>query len=217
MMLSHPLLDAPIMLREGKPFVLVIENPLALRNTVHFFKENDPQLVLSEDFNPIDLAKTAEFTDNIFDVDFASKKIITKLNAEAETLFAQYPNETANVFSTLNALGDFLASGLDVPAKFSFVHDADKIIKLLNFTIDTADMSLPEQLLIYMDICRKFLQKKLFVFLNLKFYLTEEELLLFYQNIAYENFRVLLLESHSGTQYPAWEESCIIDRDLCII
>lgn len=217
MMLSHPLLDAPVMLREGKPFVLVIENPLALRNTVHFFKENDPQLVLSKDFNPIDLAKTAEFTDNIFDVDFASKKIAAKLNAEVETLFAQYPNETANIFSTLNALGDFLASTLDVPAKFSFVQDADKIIKLLNFTIDTADMSLPEQLLIYMDICRKFLQKELFVFLNLKSYLTEEELLLFYQNIAYENFRVLLLESHSGTHYPTWEESCIIDRDLCII
>lgn len=217
MMLAHPLLENPIEIKEGKIYILVIENPIAMRNTVCMFKEYDSRIVLSEDFQPVDIEKNIEFMDNIFGINFDSKSISAKIDAELENLSLEYPTETTEIVSLLNDFGAFLTTNVDFPVKFSFVQETSKLIKMLNFGVDTEDISMPEKILLYMELCRRFFRKKLFVFLNLKHFLSKEELVLFYKNIEYEKFCVLLLESTVGKNIAKSEEVLIIDDDLCII
>lgn len=212
-----PLLDEPIKLTEGKIKVVVIENPVALRNLVQSIKESNSKIVLSDNFKPVELLKYMEFISDIFDVDFVSKNISSKINSEVNSLSLEYHNEINEVYGALNSFGQLVTSSLDFPASFSFVQEPDKITKLLNFAVDTDGVELPEKVLEYMNIYRRFFKKKVFAFLNLKCFLSYEELIPFYKNIAYEGYRVLLIESHEHNRIDEFEDVIVIDNDLCII
>lgn len=213
----HPLLEEAININEGEAVTLVLENPIALRNTVNGIANASPELVLSEKFSPIEISKYAEFITDICGVDFTSKKILTKLANTAESLSEDFPNETISLINTLNDYGDFISEKFDYPVKFSFAENAEKLIKLLNFTIDDENIPFPENLLTYMELCRDFFGKKLFILLNFKSFVSDSEFQLFCRNVAYESFRVLMLEAYDCEKSFENEKKIIIDNDLCII
>lgn len=217
MRLSHYLLEEPIVLDEGKIKTIVIENPIALRTTIQSLTENGSKLILSEDFKPLDISENLEFISNVFEVDFASRSILTKINNEINDICAGHHQEFLKLCESLNSFGNLLSSSVEIPTKFSYVEDPDKIVKLLNFNIDTDGMTIAESILEYMNICRRFFNKKVFVFLHIKSFLTSKELELMFKNIAYERYRVLLIESHNYIPVADYEDVCIIDNDLCII
>lgn len=214
---SHPLLEKAITLKEGEVVTLVMENPVALRNTVYGFKNENSTLVLSEDYIPVEMVKHVELIDNVFEVDFASKKIATKLNHETELVVSEYPQETISLIDTLNRYAELLADTLDYPVQFSMVENMEKVIKLLEFSIDSEEMSIPERILTYMGICRRFFAKKIFVLLNFKGVISDEEFELFCRNIEYEKFCVLILESYDHNRGAEQEKKIIIDHDLCVV
>ena len=51
--------------------------------------------------------------------------------------------------------------------------------------------------------------------MNLKAFLSENEITLFYQSVFYEKLSVLLLESGQKETVRPYEEVRIIDKDLC--
>lgn len=213
----HTLLDKPLCINEGEALTLVIENPVSLRNTVNCFKGNNTEIVLFDEFEELDFNKNVEFIDNIFDVDFMSKKIINKLNEEAGQIASDFQKETISVFGTINEYAETISSSFDLPVKFSFLDDIDRFMKFLNFYIDTEDMTLPEMLISYMEVCRKIFGKKLFVVLNIKSFLSDEEFELFCKNINYEKFYVLFIEAYDCKRASKYEKKVIIDNDLCVI
>ena len=72
-----------------------------------------------------------------------------------------------------------------------------------------------EQLLEMMRLHRECFRKRLFVFVNLKSFFSENEITLFYQSVFYEKLSVLLLESGQKEPVRPCEEVRIIDKDLC--
>ena len=217
MMLSYPFLEKPINFDSSKINVLIIENPVVLRNTVNAFRKQAETFVLSEDFKPIEWTKHAEFIGDIFDIDFLSKSLSSKINLEAGKIIEIYPEETAELLHHINSWGGFVSSQFDFNADFSVLEDSERIIKMLNFSVHTEDLSLPEMILEYMNICRKFFKKNLFVFLNLKSYLTVDEQQLFYKSAVYEKFNLLLIENYQHESIGSYEKNVIIDKDLCVI
>lgn len=217
MKLAHPLLEKTIDINEGEIVTLVIENPIALRNTVNGIANSEPDFVLSENFTPIEISKYCEFITDVFDVNFAEKKISAKLSSEAEIFSEEFPSETHSLLNALNNYAEMISEKFDYPIKFSFLENMEKVMKLLNFTVDEENIPFPENLLTYMGLCRNFFGKKIFVFLNFKNFVSDSEFQLFCKNVAYENFCVLLIEAfdcESGSEY---EKKIIIDRDLCVI
>lgn len=213
----HPLLEKAISINEGELRTLVIENPVALRNTVRGIMNAETEYVLSKDFSPVDISRYAEFVTDMFSVDFAEKKILTKLSAEAERISENYPDETFSLIKAMNDYAELISHNLDYPIKFSMTENAEKLIKLMNFTVDEENMSFPEVLLTYMELCRSFFGKQIFIFLNLKAFVSDDEFELFCKNIAYEQFRVLLIEAFDVDKSAEYEKKIIIDKDLCII
>lgn len=214
---AHPLLEKAVSINEGEIATLVIENPIALRDTVNGIINSSPELVLSRNFSPVEISKYAEFITDMFDVDFAAKKISTKLNSEAERLSEDYPNETFSLLSAVNDYAELISEQFDYPIKFSLVENTEKLIKLLNFSIDNENMSFSESILTYMEVCRNFFGKQLFIFLNLKSFVSDTEFELFCKNAAYEKFCVLLLEAFDCGRSSEYEKKIIIDNDLCVI
>lgn len=214
---AHPLLEKAISINEGEVVTFVLENPIALRNTVNGIANSSPDFVLSENFSPIEISKYAELITNVFDIDFTAKKILTKLTCEAECFSEDFPNETISLINTFNEYGELISEKFDYPIKFAFAENAEKLIKLLNFTIDDENIPFPENLLTYMDLCRNFFEKRLFVFLNFKSFVSDDEFQLFCKNVAYEKFYVLLLEAFDCSKASENEKKIIIDKDLCII
>ena len=72
-----------------------------------------------------------------------------------------------------------------------------------------------EQLLEMMRLHRECFRKRLFVFVNLKSFFSENEITLFYQSVFYEKLSVFLLESGQKEPVRPCEEVRIIDKDLC--
>lgn len=217
MMLACPYLDSPIVFDERKVSVLVVENPILLRQTVQAFKGTVKNYVLSEDYNVIELSSHCEFVDNVFDVDFASKSLASKINALANEAAGNYPEELELLCGKINSFGYLIASEMEFSVKYNYVESAERIIKMLNFSIDTEEMQLPEIILEYMNICRKFFKKDFFAFLNLKSFMSSVERDSFYKNVIYEKFKVLLIESHCSSRNPEYENTVIVDNDMCVI
>ena len=214
---AHPLLEKSINIKEGEISTIVIENPAALRNTVDGISKSSPEFVLSKNFSPVEISKYAEFITDMFNVDFAAKKISTKLAAEAERISTDYQSETFSLLKSVNDYAELISENIDLPIKFSLVENIDKLIKLINFSVDEENMDFSEALLTYMEICRSFFGKQIFIFLNLKGFISDSEFKLFCKNVAYEKFRVLLIESFDCSRASEYEKKIIIDNDLCVI
>lgn len=213
----HPLFEKPACINEGEILTLVIENPIALRNTVNCFKNDNTELAVFDGIKTFEFDKCTEFIDNVFDMDFASKRVINKLSNEAERIAGDFQNETISIFDSINKYADTISASFDLPIKFSFLDETDRLMKFLNFHIDTEDMTLPELLLSYMEVCRKIFEKKLFAVLNFKEFISDEEFKLFCKNVSYEKFYVLLIEAYDYKRSSENEKKIIIDNDLCVI
>lgn len=220
MMLAHSLLESPVCINEGDVMVFVIENSAVLREMITGFKSGETEWVLSRNYTPLNISKCVEVIDSIFNIDFMTKKIISGINSEAERIADIGIREVENAVLSLTELGNLICEKIQIPVKSMYDGSVDKIIKLLNLSLDIDDMSMPEKLLLYMETVRNFLGKELFVFLNLKGLLSDEEVNLFYKNVKYEGFRVLLIESflkENNDSNNKYERIMIIDKDLCII
>lgn len=213
----HPLFENPVCINEGEVLTFIIENPIVLRKTVIFFNKENDEIVLLDGLEALDADKYIEFIDNVFDMKFASKKITNKLCDEAVQIAGEFQNDTISIFGAVNEYAEAISACFDLPVTFSFLDETDRLIKFLNFHIDTEDMSLPETLLSYMEVCRKVFGKKLFAVLNIKSYLSEEEFELFCKNVNYEKFYVLLIEAYDCKKTQKCEKKIIIDNDLCVI
>lgn len=214
---AHHLFEKTVHINEGEVLTLVIENPIVLRSIVCFFKGENTEMVFLDGSEVLEVDKGIEFIDNIFDVDFASKKIINRLCGEAEQIACDFQNETISIFSAINEYAEAISANFDLPVKFSFLDETDRLIKFLNFHIDTEDMALPELILSYMEVCRKVFGRKLFAVLNIKSFLSDEEFELFCKSIQYEQFYVLLIEAYDCQRHSEYEKKIIIDKDLCVI
>lgn len=106
------------------------------------------------------------------------------------------------------------SSGQDLV--FDDINDISQILKLYNIHPDAENLSLAEKILIYMELCEKYLKKRLFVFVNLHGYFSEEERELLFKDISYRCYNVLIIERYD-VKSSDQEIKRIIDIDLCEI
>ena len=91
--------------------------------------------------------------------------------------------------------------------------DLDLIVKLLNVSIKNKDNIL-DNLFLLADIEHELNISKLLVFVNLKQYLNEQELIELYKYLLYNNIVVLLIDSQAYGVCNEYEKKIIIDNEL---
>ena len=68
-----------------------------------------------------------------------------------------------------------------------------------------------------MNVINEIFGVKNFVFIGLKDYFTEDEILEFYEYIIYNDFNIVLVEPNNSKNVHAKEKVYVIDEDLCEI
>ena len=220
-MLAYPLLSDPVSFQEERISVLVLENRKMLRKALFTLAGQiageTGDFILSENFEPISLAKNACLITDPFSLELNSKKAIAKLEQSAECAAAEFAESFQDIRCRIHELAAKLSLEMPFPVTFSELADNAALIKIMGLSIDTESMSFPECILEYIELQRTYFSKKLFIFYNLKGVMDTKELKLFYKAALYRKMTVFLIEDMQRSAPLEEEQLIIIDKDLCQI
>lgn len=210
-----------ITILENKINVFVVENPhvfaLLLEMLIKQLDGDGGGFVLSQDDKIISICKNADIIFNPFCVDCNEKRIQTKiyqeLSAQAkDNFFVQTEELNSQIVTYLEKLTQTL------PYHLTFGMDCNisGLLKLYNVEIEKEGMSLLEKVTGYLRALHQICHIELVFLVNIKSYLSKDELIQLYEFSFYEKIHLFLLERYQKTILPN-ENVCILDEDLCII
>ena len=203
-----------------------ISNTLVLENRQHMIdviqnlilqlKGDEGDFVLSAEKN-VKFDKVVEFIANPFEIDFNNKKIVTKLFeqliAVASECVEEYNFNNGKIVGTL----DDICSKIEYyNVEYNLEYEWKSIFKLYNVRIGENYNSLCEKIEEYVKVLADILHIKLLIFLNIKEYLTEEEIDNLQKICFYKKIFLLLIESEERFVLDN-EKTFIIDKDRCLI
>ncbi len=126
------------------------------------------------------------------------------------------PERIAFVNKACVDLLDEISQNSPYAITFNLDLDLTALLKMYSVQIDDTAISLAEKLIEYMKLSHQILGIRLFVFVNLRDYLSEDEMKQVYESAFYDKIQLLLIEGHSQVPLPG-EDILIIDKDLCKI
>ncbi len=217
--LVHPDWNRELLFQEGYILGLVLENPTLFRRTLADMTAQmegaNGEMVLSEDFTPVDMGKYLEVLTTIVPFDIHKKSLFTKITASVEKLALgdTFYHRTQEMLALIERYGESLLE--EYPYSMAVTPPtATSLVKMLGIVPEREYAHDMEKLLEYMELVREFDRDKLFVFVNLRGYYTQEDLEAFAADIIRKKLTVLLLDTH---EYPrlSCEKRLVIDNDLC--
>lgn len=222
MKLAYNSIEPVIILDENTPFVLSLESPKLFRDFLCDFQNQmdigEGRFTLSENDKIVQLHKSVDFLLDPTNTDINQRKILQKLYAslDKESNDAELFEETLKIKSYINK---FLLD-LEYESEYILEHDVDFDLKglfsatNLRFVQERSDFL--ARLAKYVEISRKFLGFKALVLVNIRSYLSSEEIKLLWDAAAYNKMAILMIESNYIDKI-AEEKLTIIDKDLCVV
>ena len=218
MIISHPAFSEPIELCENKNTVLALENKNFFRSFLLDLKNQingeSGEIVISENYEPINLKYICLISDFI-SIDLNEKSILNKVYSDLISISENDVSEETEEFKS-NALNYFsaLISQSEIELSFDDI-DILNFLKSLKIRVDESDTFL-EKIIDLIKIYTFMFGYKLIVFVNLKEFVSENELSEIYKYCNYNKINILLIESFQKNALPN-EKLIIIDDDLCEI
>ena len=213
--------DISMKLEENYVNELIVENPAVLAEVVQELTAQtegaEGGFILSEDEKILSIEKNLVFIKDPFSVDVNQRKLLTKLYEELEgytkdELFFEREDFYHAYIRYMNGVCE--KSGLFLT--YEEEPKAEDIFKLAKLRIDCQAERLVEQVAEYLRVWAELLHQEVFVFLNLKLFLTKEELEALYQECLYRKVQIILIEAVFTEKMPE-EKIYLIDKDKCII
>ena len=220
MKLVNSKINYSIEFKENIVNILVIENQSVMSQVVQsLWKQcngNDGDFCLSEE-KTLKIDKLMCTIINPFSIDFNNKKIISALYNNLAQNANDFIEEKAKINASIIALLDDIIDredchNIDYSLDFSW-HD---LFKIYNIKIEETQETLLISLIEYLKILVNYCGIKIVSFINLKSYLSEEEILELYKYSNYNKIQLLLIESTERTILQN-EMVHIVDADKCII
>lgn len=170
-----------------------------------FFNEEDKEISLN--------GKIQVFL-NYFDFSFDSKKIINDLTKYInENIDENDKNSLNNQYKKIVKIYESILNEIELPISVDDELNFDAFIKLAKFKLDDKD-DLLDNLLLAIEMEQLLNKSSLLVFVNLKQYLTKEELNELYKHSIYHNIHIILIDSQCYGTCCEYERKLIIDENL---
>lgn len=208
-------------LEENKITTIVIENPLVMSEVIRDISRQvngeDGEWILSEQDKIFSIEKSSQFINNPLMVNSNEKRILTRLYKElfeqANTLmYEEYTQINSYIVSFLVRLLDTVPYHLDMEMDM----DLTGILKLYGVKMESDGVGVLEVLIDYLRALSSICNIHVIWILNVKQFLTVEEVQQLYEFCFYE--KILLINLEGQKNYNLEHEKCvIIDKDLCII
>ena len=224
MRLVHPDFLFPLEFKENEIFTVVIEKPALLVDTVTELKRQiegaEGQWALSEGSTVFDMKKSCEMILDPFSLQVNNRKMLNALYDNLEDEFFQgegllHWNECcSHIYTCLERIA--AVSEYDL----SYIDDIQfkDFLKFGNMEFRVDNRGFLEQLMDYFDLSSRVLKIKLFICVNLKSFLSQEQLVYLWEECCYKKYQLLLLEGAGGANRRLkGERLVIVDNDLCVI
>ena len=205
---------------EKQSQTLVVENVELLRTIILQLKfqinNKIGDFILSDNDEILDISKNILLITDVFEISGLSKQLKNKLQQYVES---SYDNDDLyqDVYQKLIEFGNDLTNSSPYPLCFNQEISKFDIIKLLDIQFEHNYSSLLEEVIDYIDIFSQIIKTKLFVFVSLHSFLTDEEFNNFMKIMDYKGIRVLLIERYLSLDNGINNNVHIIDKDLCVI
>ena len=167
-----------------------------------------------EKFNEINLNNKILIMYDFFNFDFNSKKNISKIYKLIEDNLDEKSLQSFNslYYKLLKILKNEL-NYLDINIKLDEEYKMENILKIVKLSIEKKD-SLMDNLFLLIDLEKILKVNEVLVFVNLKQYLSKDELKEFYKYIVYNNLCAVFVDSQTYGIADNMENKIIIDDNL---
>lgn len=221
MILAYSKLNLRMEFIENTVNVLVLEDPVQFSEIVYLLKCDEKVLespfVLSESDKFLQISKEMEIIVDPFSLDFSSRKIQQQLYKEMEIVATEFDVEKAEVNGRMLYLIEGIQERLQYQnIAYNLEFSWENLLKLYQVHFEPLCESLLEKLVEYIKIASNLLNLKVIGFVNLKLYLTKEQLHYLYEIAFYNKVNLLLIENIENTQLEE-EKLYIVDKDKCLI
>ena len=221
MKLVYTSLQSEIEIENGRFNSIIVENQNYYYQLVRDLKlqmdGKEGGWTLSNNDKPLVISKNIELFIDYFDINCNHKTIITKvINALEKTA-----SDNEYIDDTLRLLADVERYIYNLSEDYEIMIDCDKVtisqlLKAIGITVHIDSEELTEVLYTYMQIFRQFVGDRLFVFINMRSYVSDIQFDEFIKTIINHGYQAIFLENK---EYPTLENErrLIIDEDLCEI
>lgn len=221
MKLVYTSLQSEIEIENGRFNSIIVENQNYYYQLVRDLKlqmdGKEGGWTLSNNDKPLVVSKNIELFIDYFDINCNHKTIITKIiNALEKTA-----SDNEYIDDTLQLLADVERYIYNLSEDYEIMIECDKVtisqlLKAMGITVHIDSEELTEVLYTYMQIFRQFVGDRLFVFVNMRSYVSDIQFDEFIKTIINHGYQAIFLENK---EYPTLENErrLIIDEDLCEI
>lgn len=221
MKLVLPYINQVFSCDEKKVWTVVVENQNFLYKILTDIESqmvgNEGKTILSENEKVVRIDKRMEILTQFIPFDMNRKPIINKIIAELQGIALQdeFYVRTNELLSKWENFCMDLTWNLPGDIEFQKIN-IESLIKAAGIEIENEYECLGEKLIDYFELVEAYDCKKLFILLNIRSFIADEEMEKFLDEIVTRNYQVLLLENK---EYPILkgERRYIIDAGLCEI
>ena len=210
-----------IEIKQGYISEIVIENQNVFRNTIKDLSQLEAgeigQSILSINNKPVEFSKNAVLITEFAPLQFNKKTLITKIVQRMEKLSIEPENyiHTMELMSSLEKM--LFELSLELPCELTFEKlNFANVIKSVGIDIAESEKDDVEKILDYMSLVRELDREKLFIFVNMRSYYTDEQMNTFLRTLLGHDYRVVLIESVAREKLSDTKR-IILDKDLCEI
>lgn len=210
-----------IMVNSGRITSVVVENPdyyyEMLWNLARQIKGEAGDWVISEDDVPQSVNKKIELIKDMVDFEINKKALLTKIisSCEKTALDEIHIDKTMQLLASIEQYMEMLRENYDIDLNYDKITIA-QLLKTVGITINMSSDKPLEILYSYMKLVREFVGEKIFVFVNLRSFVSAHDFSEFVRTITYHGYQVVFFENK---EYPRVQDEnrIIIDYDLCEI
>lgn len=208
-------------LEENVVYEIVVENPVMFTAMVRDLSEQmegmNGGFRLSKGEQILSLEKKVAFVRDIFNIDINQRNILSKLYSElVESANNVCLQERSIFIESYIKYMDAICNNCDLFVTYEAEPDAQELLKFAKLRSDSEAVSPLELIVDYIRVVTKLLHVDIIIFLNLKLFLSKDELLKLYEECFQRKVCLILLEA-SFRERMLCEKGCIIDKDSCII
>lgn len=221
MKIAGPYFDSVIDTENGFLNTMVIEHArlmyLLMTDLVQQIGGATGKITISEKDKPCPLAKKLEVLDRFIPFDINTKGLLSKLTTYLERNALETEQYEAGM-QLLVAIEEYIDSvSLDLPCEIELTKlNLGSLVKAFGIELRNDYHSLAEQVIDYMELVRELENDKLFVLINFRSFVSDNELEVFAQDVLSRHYHVLLIDAVSGVRLDC-EKRITIDADWCEI
>ena len=175
------------------------------------------KVVLSEKNNLLSIAKTVELLIQFVSFEINQKQLISKVISK----LGQIAVDEMHYGRTMELLGEiesyFTELAFELTGNIEFTKlGAEGLLKGAGVQFCDDYEQLGEKIIDYMELVSEYDREKLFIFVNLRSYISDAQMEEFLETALARGYQMLLLESCEHPLLPR-EKRYIVDADLCEI